>query len=205
MEFGGSIFGSSVDCMDEFDIAFSRPLEGYSIHDMDSGGDMMFNGQSDNTQIILFGAFEEHYAEEIIRNKNALKFGIHLYDNPEYARLEVNNIKNVKSMEILAFKIDITKCLDLLNMAHLNILKDYYEYGIRHKLVDKRNLIKDPDMEAIRGLNKFNRDTNRNNFNIVRSLVETGKPIYNKSRLRETTYIRYVVLESDCIKGIKKY
>ena len=205
MDFSKGLFEYKEYTRSEFEQLFDTSLDNYSIYNIDSGDDNLALKFNSRSSITLYGAFEKHYAKDILANKGELKFGVKLFESLEYVKISPKERQDVKEMSILEFDVDISACLDLMNIGHLKLLKDFYDYGIQHKLFDKVKLKKNADAEVIEKLYYFNKSNNKNNFSSIKRSIGTGKPIYPNSSLRETTYIEYILLDTNCIKSIIEF
>ncbi|NFN18236.1 hypothetical protein FDB52_12080 [Clostridium botulinum] len=204
MEFKGSLFGEWEDTRSEFVQVFDSPLDRYTLNDIDNGDDKLGLKFNSRTSITLYKAFDTRYSDEIIGDKTKLKFGISLYESLEYASIDLRKRKENAGMTVLAFDVDISNTLDLLDMKYLKVLKDFRNYALKKKILNTEELKEDTDVKIIEKYYTYNKGNKMSNFDIVRMFKSSGKAIYAKSEFKETTYIQYVILNTKCIKRITK-
>ena len=141
--------------------------------------------------------------------KDNISNGITLYDSVNNALLvkgkELEREGLRKNIRVLAFTIDTRNLLDLLDIVHIGKICKWYKYDIENKLIDNQRLKNNADREVIRSFYKHNKESGKNNFNIVRRLIDNRNPIYKNSIISSKMYLEYTILDTSTIKNIEIY
>ena len=199
--FTGELFGEYRDTRSEFEIALNHLQDPPSIYDIETGDDKLGLRFTDKSTIVLYGAFEANYANRIIEGKAKLKFGTKLYESLETVKTLLESPQNEK-MKIVVFSVNVSNCLDLLDMRDLKTIKEFYTYGLKYKMLDKEKMKENPDIEVIEKFYAYNKSNGKQNFDTIRLFMSKGSPLYTKSSFKIVTYIEYIILDNKHIEVI---
>lgn len=182
--------------------------------------------------IIGFHGCDETVRDKIVRGENNLKKSTNDYDwlghgmyfweyNYErafdYARLihknPVRSKNKIEKPSVLGAVIDLGHCLDLLDSAYLNIVKEAYKllekssknagFELPKNLSienEKDILIRKLDCAVIETVHHYHREKNIV-FDSVRNVFFEGDCLYENAGFREKNHIQICVRNPNCIKG----
>jgi hypothetical protein len=182
--------------------------------------------------IIGFHGCDESVRDKIVRGEDGLRKSTNDYDwlghgmyfweynyarAIDYAKLIHKNPKRSKNKidkpSVLGAIIDLGHCLDLLDSAYLNIVKESYNlleksvriagYELPRNIpIDNETdiLIRKLDCAVIESVHRYYEEKGEI-FDSVRNVFFEGDPLYENAGFREKNHIQICVRNPNCIKG----
>jgi len=115
---------------------------------------------------------------------------------------------------VLGAFIDLGYCLDLLDSAYLDLLKEFYTFlketyenkGISLPINQPVGnspdlLLRNLDCAVIESAHTFNRDHSKQEFDSVRGVFWEGNDLYPNAGFKEKNHIQICIRNPNCIKG----
>ncbi|MDF2543408.1 MAG: hypothetical protein K0S47_3126 [Herbinix sp.] len=156
------------------------------------------------TEIILYGIFDNDYAEDLCKGSKTLTIGTKLYEYP-YTPVKMEYSNTIPfGKTVLVFRVDVKNCFDTLDLKFQEVLSNFFDelYNVRKKI----DISQDFDKQVI---DQFIEESKLNGTPVrsIREAVIDGNDVYYGSRYKNRSYITYTIVDHTCIKeiGIYKY
>ena len=120
-----------------------------------------------------------------------------VFESPETAIAYLKTIETTSHSDLVRFQLNLNNGLDLLDLADLRRLKDFYNAGIKDKSIKKS--ITDSDLIRLYA--------KENNIHVVRCLAEPKDSrnksikLFSSSSISER-FVFYRILNTDCVGDI---
>lgn len=127
---------------------------------------------------------------DVVKNNIATLTNANLYDTPENALHYTKDQNLFKQRSLVTCILDLTTCLDLLDIKTMKKLYDFYKQGVVAKKFNKTST----DNEILTAFIK------KYNYKSVRSVFSTDKKFNSKSILLVEKYTQYKILDVSCLE-----
>lgn len=128
-----------------------------------------------------------------VKNNISLLTGAKMYDIAENALFYTKDQNLFKQRSLVICALDLTTCLDLLDIKNMKKLYDFYKQGVATKKFNKTST----DNEILTAF------IEEYKYKSVRSVFSTDKKLTSKSILLVEKYTQYKILDVSCLEFIR--